>query len=69
MDSPLQADPNWLTQFSSEDIIEAVGTAGLEIIMWLAARNTLPGPVREVQRNDHIPISNTAAGTQAYALA
>lgn len=69
MDSLLLADPNWLTQFSSEDIIEAVGTAGLEIIMWLAARNTLQGPVREVQRNYHIPISNTAAGTQAYAPA
>lgn len=67
MDSLTQQDPNWLTQFSSEDIIEQVGTAGLEIIMWIAARNTLQGPVREVSRNYHIPISNTAAGTQAYA--
>jgi protocatechuate 4,5-dioxygenase, beta chain len=69
MDSLTQQDPNWLTQFSSEDIIEEVGTAGLEIIMWIAARNTLKGPVTEVHRNYHIPISNTAAGTQAFAPA
>lgn len=67
MDSLIKEDPNWVTQFGSEDIIEAVGTAGLELIMWVAARNTLQGPVREVHRNYHIPISNTAAGTQAYA--
>jgi protocatechuate 4,5-dioxygenase beta chain len=67
LDSLTQEDPNWLTQFSSEDIIEQVGTAGLEIIMWIAARNTLQGPVREISRNYHIPISNTAAGTQAFA--
>ena len=67
LDSLAQEDPNWVTQFSSEDIIEEVGTAGLELIMWVAARNTLQGPVREVQRNYHIPISNTAAATQAYA--
>lgn len=67
MDSLTQRDPNWVTQYSSEDIIEQVGTAGLELIMWVAARNTLPGAVREVSRNYHIPISNTAAATQAFA--
>ena len=67
MDSLLQEDPRWIEQFSSEDIIEQVGTAGLELIMWVAARNALRGPVREVQRNYHIPISNTAAATQAFA--
>ena len=69
LDSLTREDPNWVTQFSSEDIIEQVGTAGLELIMWVAARNTLAGPVREVHRNYHIPISNTAAGTQAFAPA
>lgn len=67
MQSLTKEDPNWVTQFSSEDIIEEVGTAGLELIMWMAARNTLQGPVREVHRNYHIPISNTAAATQAFA--
>ena len=67
LDSLARKDPNWVTQFSSEDIIEQVGTAGLELIMWVAARNTLPGPVKEVHRNYHIPISNTAAATQAFA--
>jgi protocatechuate 4,5-dioxygenase beta chain len=69
LDSLGEQDPNWVTQYSSEDIIEEVGTAGLELIMWVAARNTLKGPVREVHRNYHIPISNTAAGTQAFAPA
>ena len=68
MDSLTREDPNWVTQYSSEDIIEKVGTAGLELIMWVAARNALKGPVREVNRNYHIPISNTAAATQAFAL-
>lgn len=67
LDSLAQEDPNWVTRFSSEDIIEAVGTAGLELIMWVAARNTLPGTVKEIHRNYHIPISNTAAATQAFA--
>jgi protocatechuate 4,5-dioxygenase, beta chain len=67
MDSLVQEDPSWINQFSSEDIIEAVGTAGLELIMWVAARNTLRGPVKEILRNYHIPISNTAAATQAFA--
>jgi protocatechuate 4,5-dioxygenase, beta chain len=67
MESLTREDPNWVTQFSSEDIIEEVGTAGLELIMWVAARNTLQGPVREIHRNYHIPISNTAAATQAFA--
>jgi protocatechuate 4,5-dioxygenase beta chain len=67
MESLTREDPNWVTQFSSEDIIEKVGTAGLELIMWVAARNALAGPVREVSRNYHIPISNTAAATQAFA--
>lgn len=67
LDSLVREDPNWVTRFSSEDIIEQVGSAGLELIMWVAARNTLQGPVREVQRNYHIPISNTAAATQAFA--
>jgi protocatechuate 4,5-dioxygenase, beta chain len=33
--------------------------------MWLAARGAVPGRVREVHRNYHIPISNTAAGMMA----
>ena len=69
LDSLAQEDPNWVTRFSSEDIIEEVGTAGLELIMWVAARNTLQGPVTELHRNYHIPISNTAAATQAFAPA
>jgi protocatechuate 4,5-dioxygenase beta chain len=33
--------------------------------MWLATRGAEPGRVRKVHTNDHIPISNTAAGLTA----
>ncbi|AWI81461.1 protocatechuate 3,4-dioxygenase [Parazoarcus communis] len=58
----LIADPEWVTQYSNEDIVEKAGTQGVELLMWLATRAALPGPVRKVHANYHIPISNTAAG-------
>jgi protocatechuate 4,5-dioxygenase beta chain len=33
--------------------------------MWIAARGAVQHSVREVHRNYHIPISNTAAGMLA----
>ncbi|OIR02644.1 protocatechuate 4,5-dioxygenase beta chain [mine drainage metagenome] len=61
MDS-LIADPQWATRYSITELVELVGTQGVELLMWLAARAALPGPVRKVHANYHIPISNTAAG-------
>ncbi len=61
MDS-LVSDPKWATQYSIEDLVELTGTQGVELVMWLAARGALPGKVRKVHANYHIPISNTAAG-------
>ena len=58
----LVSDPKWATQYSIEDLVELTGTQGVELLMWLAARAALPGKVREVHSNYHIPISNTAAG-------
>ena len=63
----LKSDPEWATQFTSKEIIEQVGTQGLELIMWLAARGAVAGEVKEVHTNYHIPISNTATGLQALA--
>ena len=58
----LVGDPKWATQYSIEDLVELTGTQGVELLMWLAARAALPGKVRKVHANYHIPISNTAAG-------
>ena len=64
MDS-LVSDPTWATKYSINDLVELTGTQGVELLMWLAARGALGDKVRQVQRNYHIPISNTAAGTLA----
>lgn len=63
----LTGDPRWATKFSPEAIVERAGTQGVELIMWLAARGALGDRAREVHRNYHIPISNTAAGLIALA--
>ncbi|HMO45112.1 MAG TPA: class III extradiol dioxygenase family protein [Rubrivivax sp.] len=64
MDS-LVDDPAWATKYSITDLVELTGTQGVELLMWLAARGALGDKVRQVHRNYHIPISNTAAGTLA----
>ncbi len=60
----LVADPESLTRYSTRELIELAGTQGVEILNWIAARAALLGDVRELHRNYHIPISNTAAGLQ-----
>lgn len=68
MDS-LVSDPEWVTQFSNEQIVEKTGTQGVELLMWVAARAALPGRVGLVHSNYHIPISNTAAGLMVMEVA
>lgn len=58
----LTADPTWATQYSNKELVREVGTQGIELLNWLAARGALTGRVSELHRNYHIPISNTAAG-------
>jgi protocatechuate 4,5-dioxygenase beta chain len=70
MDS-LVTNPEWATQFDSLTLVEKSGTQGVELLMWLAMRAALTGAsgrVREVHRNYHIPISNTATGLMAFAV-
>lgn len=62
MDS-MVTDPQWATQFSDLDLVEQTGNEGVELLNWLVARGTIPGPVKVVHSNLHIPISNTAAAT------
>ena len=64
MDS-LVAEPEWATQFTIHELVEKTGTQGVELLMWLATRGAVPGRVRKVHTNYHIPISNTAAGMMA----
>ena len=61
MDS-LVDDPKWATQYSTLDLVELVGTQGVELLMWLVARGALTGKVSKLHSNYHIPISNTASG-------
>ena len=61
MDSLVQ-DPTWATRFSIHELVEKAGTQGIELLMWLATRGALGESVRELHRNYHIPISNTASG-------
>jgi protocatechuate 4,5-dioxygenase, beta chain len=61
MDSLIN-DPQWATRLSIPELVEQTGTQGVELLMWLATRAALPGTVRKVHSNYHIPISNTAGG-------
>ncbi len=58
----LVGEPEALTRYSIDDLVEQAGTQGVEIINWLIARAALGGKVSKVHSNYHIPISNTASG-------
>jgi protocatechuate 4,5-dioxygenase beta chain len=60
-------DPEWATRYSIHELVELTGTQGVELVMWLAARAAIDHPVKTLQRNYHIPISNTAAGMMLMA--
>ena len=69
MDSLIN-NPEWATQFSIHELVEKTGTQGVELLMWLAMRAALgTGSVKEIHRNYHIPISNTATGVMALEVA
>ncbi|WP_317928630.1 class III extradiol dioxygenase family protein [Halioxenophilus sp. WMMB6] len=57
-------DPEALTRYSNEDLVEIAGAQGVELNMWLAMRGCLLGEVCEQFRSLVAPISNTAAGLQ-----
>ena len=58
----IASDPAALASLSIRDLVAAAGTQGVELVMWLAARGTLRGPVSKLHQHYHVPISNTAAG-------
>jgi protocatechuate 4,5-dioxygenase, beta chain len=57
-------DPARLTRYSAHEIVELAGTQGVEIMNWIAGRGVLGGTAKEVFRNYHVPISNTASAVQ-----
>jgi protocatechuate 4,5-dioxygenase beta chain len=62
-------DPTWAAQYSIHELVEKTGTQGVELLNWLAARAAIPGEVRKLHSNYHIPISNTAAGMMVLEAA
>ncbi|MFO1467965.1 MAG: class III extradiol dioxygenase family protein [Steroidobacteraceae bacterium] len=57
-------DPARIARYSNHQIVELSGTQGLEILNWVVGRGILGGSARELYRNYHIPISNTASAVQ-----
>ena len=55
-------DPEYFLDMSILDLVRDAGAQGAEFILWLAMRGALNAKVREVHRNYHLPISNTATG-------
>jgi protocatechuate 4,5-dioxygenase beta chain len=55
-------EPELLARYTIRDLVEFAGTQGPELIQWLMMRGTLGTDVRELQRNYHVPISNTGSG-------
>ncbi len=58
----LVGEPEALTALSVHELVERAGTQGVELLMWIAARGALGAEVRQIHRNYHFPISNTATG-------
>ena len=59
----LASDPDALTRQSIHEMVRLAGTQGVEVLNWIAARGALGPAAREIHRNYHLPISNTAAAT------
>lgn len=57
-------DPEALTKYTNDDLIEIAGAQGVELNMWLAMRGCMLREVTEIHRNYVAPISNTGAGLQ-----
>ena len=60
------AEPDALTRYSIHELVELSGSQGVEFLNWMAMRGALTGRVSELNRNYHIPVSNTAAATVVY---
>lgn len=57
-------NPDALTKYTTEEIVELSGSQGTEVLNWIVGRGIIGGAAKEVHRAYHIPISNTASATQ-----
>jgi protocatechuate 4,5-dioxygenase beta chain len=55
-------EPEVLARLTIRELVEHAGTQGPELIQWLMMRGALGPQVRQMQRNYHVPISNTGSG-------
>ena len=55
-------EPEVLARMTIRELVEHAGTQGPELIQWLMMRGALGPEVRQMQRNYHVPISNTGSG-------
>jgi protocatechuate 4,5-dioxygenase beta chain len=51
-----------LISYTIPKLVELAGSQGVELLNWIAMRGALTGPVTQIHRNYHVPISNTATG-------
>jgi len=58
----LVKEPEFLNHYTSRELVELGGTQAAELLVWVAARAAMLCRVREVHRNYHIPVPDTAAG-------
>lgn len=56
-------EPEELTKISRKELVRQAGAQGTEFLMWMMMRGALGDNVNLLNRNYHIPISNTGAGT------
>ena len=62
----IESEPETLAALPHQDWMERGGTEGVEMIIWLAMRGALGGPVQRVHRNYAVP---TSTGLGLLALA
>lgn len=59
----LVEDPEWITHYTNDELVEKAGTQGIELLAWVAGRGALGNaPVQQRYAHYHVPISNTATG-------
>ena len=61
--------PEELTHISRMELVEKAGAQGTEFLMWMMMRGALGDKVTPLEKNYHIPISNTGAGTMLLECA
>ncbi|SLN45158.1 Protocatechuate 4,5-dioxygenase beta chain [Aquimixticola soesokkakensis] len=57
------SEPEELTKISRKELVRQAGAQGTEFLMWMMMRGALGEKVNLVNKNYHLPISNTGAGT------